>query len=102
MKLWLHLFICVCCVQSLAGCSSLIIGSALKPTLSNLQQQTDLGLVCEGAPAYLLMLDSLLASDPDNTELLSSGVQAYVGYSASLDACGRLDRAETVSEKAKQ
>lgn len=101
MKMWLRFFIPFFCIISMGGCTSFIVTSALEPTLTNLQKQGDLGLVCDGAPAFLLMLDSMLLADHDNVDLLTAGVQSYVGYATSLAACGRLERAEVVSEKAK-
>lgn len=74
----------------------------MQPTVDNLQQQTDLDLVCEGTPAFLLMIDSMLASNPDDESLLLTATKAFTAYAATLDACGRLERAIIVSEKAKK
>jgi len=101
MRMWLRIFISILIVVSGSSCTTFIISSALQPTLTNLQKQSDLGLVCDGAPAYLLMLDSMLISDPDNVELLLAGVKSYVGYAAALTACGRIERSADVSEKAR-
>lgn len=48
--------------------------------------------MCEGAPAYLLMLDSMLVSSPDSRGLLLTAVQSYSGYGAALEECGGTDR----------
>jgi TRAP transporter T-component len=79
----------------------MVAGSLLAPTMSNLQRQTDIDLVCEGTPAFLLMLDSMVASAPDDKELLTMATRAFIGYSAALDACGKPERAATVSIKAR-
>lgn len=79
----------------------MVIGSFMRPTVVNLQRQTDVDLVCEGTPAFLLMLDGMVASAPEDKELLLTATQAFSGYSAVLDACGKPDRAATVSGKAK-
>lgn len=60
----------------------------IEPTVGNLQKQTDLELVCEGAPAYLLMVDSMIASENNDTDLLRIGAQSYSGYVAAMAECG--------------
>ncbi len=73
----------------------------LSSLVANLNRQTDLDLVCDGAPAYLLMLDSLIACDPENPDLLINGVKAYTAYGAAVAECGRPSRAVILSEKAR-
>ena len=75
--------------------------SLLGSTMENLQRQTDIALVCEGTPAFLLMLDSMVASNPEDQKLLLSATKAFAGYTAALDACGKPERAATVSTKAR-
>jgi hypothetical protein len=38
----------------------------------------------QGAPAYLLMIDALIAGDPGNTGLLIAGAQLYSSYTTSF------------------
>ena len=73
---------------SLTSCSAFLTNRLLGPITGNLQQQTDINLVCEGAPSYLLMLDSLLVSNPGDNALLLSATKAYSGFSTSLVECG--------------
>ena len=73
----------------------------MRPTVDNLQRQTDIDLVCEGTPAFLLMLESMVASAPDDKALTMSAARAFSGYTAALDACGRPARASAVSVKAR-
>jgi hypothetical protein len=75
----------------------------MRPTIGNLQQQTDIALVCEGAPAYLLMIDSLLVSSPKNYGLLQAGAQSYSAYATTLEECGDVDdkRIAPIADKAK-
>jgi len=72
------------------------------PTVENLQRQTDLDLACDGTSSFLLMLDSMIVSDPGNRKLLLTATQAYGAYSAVLDVCGKPERAAYVSTKAKR
>jgi hypothetical protein len=46
--------------------------------------QDDPGIVRDGAPAYLLMLDGLIAGDPQNAELLLAGARLYGAYASSF------------------
>lgn len=40
----------------------------------------DLQLVADGAPAYLIMVDSLISKDPDNMETLATAALLYSSY----------------------
>lgn len=85
----------------LSSCSGFLTNRLLGPITGNLQQQTDINLVCEGSPAYLLLLDSMLVSNPDNKALLLSATKAYSGFSTALSECGVADsRIAAVTEKA--
>ncbi|MCF8056701.1 MAG: TRAP transporter TatT component family protein [Desulfocapsa sp.] len=98
---YLRIAILLLLLPCLHGCARMIAGSLLAPTMANLQRQTDIDLVCEGTPSFLLMIDSMVASAPDDKELLAMATQAFVGYAAALDACGKPERAATVSIKAR-
>lgn len=71
----------------LSSCAKLITDKVVAPAVGNIQQQTDIQLVCDGAPSYLLMVDSMLAGNPEEEALLSLATQAYVGYVAALSNC---------------
>ena len=86
----------------LSSCSSLLVTTFIQPTIGNLQQQTDVDLVCEGAPAYLLMIDSMLVSSPKDHDLLLAGAQSYSAYTTALEECGADDkRIAPIAGKAK-
>jgi hypothetical protein len=64
----------------LAGCSSLI-GSMAAATLSaSILNEDDPEIVKAGVPAYLLLVDGLIAQSPDNAALLSAGAQLFALY----------------------
>ena len=89
-------------VLSLTSCTRLLTGTIVQPTVDNLQKQTDLDLVCEGAPAYLLMIDSMIATSPQNRALLRIGAQSYGSYTAALSECGAArDRLLAIADKAR-
>lgn len=96
----LSITLAVCC-SGLSSCASLITSTVIEPAVGNLQQQSDIQLVCEGAPSYLLMLDSMLVSSPDSEGLLLVATQSYSAYAAALEECGGTEeRIVTIAEKA--
>lgn len=67
----------------LAGCASLMSNAAsgLADNLSTaVLNQNDPETVRDGAPAYLLLLDSFLEGSPDDPALLSSAASLYATY----------------------
>ncbi len=92
--------VCLCC--GLSSCASLITGTVIKPAIGNLQQQQDIELVCEGAPAYLLMLDSMLVSSPESQDLLLIATESYSAYATALEECGGTNqRIDAMAAKAR-
>lgn len=72
-------------VAGAAGCGSLISGAATD-FAGNLAEavvnQPDPGIVRDGIPSYLLLLDSFLEGDPDNQQLLGAAAEMYAAYAA--------------------
>lgn len=68
---------------ALSGCAT-IRSSATSNMISHLSttimNNDDLQLVEDGAPAYLLMVDSLISKDPENDETLAMAAQLYSAY----------------------
>lgn len=84
---------------SLNGCAAIAKRSMLESLDTSLARQTDLQLLREGAPALLLMLDGLIASEPGNQNLLIAGTKAYSAYAGALAEKGETDRALAMSVK---
>ncbi len=85
----------------LSSCTAILTGTIINPAVGNLQKQSDINLVCEGAPSYLLMIDSLVESSPQNKGLLLNATQAYSGSTAALVSCNASpDRIIAISSKA--
>ena len=81
---------------SLAGCS---IKSDLTTHLSNtIVNNNDLKMVESGAPAYLLMVDSLISQDPDSQEILATASRLYSAYADVF--VSDPDRSKKMSDKA--
>ncbi len=82
------------------GCSS-IMSSATANLADSLTgailNQNDPETVRQGAPAYLLLIDGLIAESPDNTDLLLAGAGLYSSYAGAF--VDDRDRAAKLSEK---
>ncbi|HKJ50995.1 MAG TPA: TRAP transporter TatT component family protein [Gammaproteobacteria bacterium] len=87
----LRLAIFLLLFTALGGCASLV-GSATSRMADDISlailNQDDPETVRDGAPAYLLMIDGLIAGDPDNVDLLLSGAKLYGSYSGAFTADG--------------
>ena len=67
----------------LAACAAMVAtaGSGMAGSLNSaIMNQDDPELVRDGAPAYLLMLDSFVEGAPDNVAALSAAAQLYAAY----------------------
>jgi len=66
-----------------SGCS-LMVSSATSNMMEHLSatilDSDDLATVKDGAPAYLLMVDSMINKDPRNEEMLASAASLYTAY----------------------
>jgi hypothetical protein len=73
----------ILCVLFLSACSSLMqsatsdMASSLSAAILN---QDDPEIVRDGAPSFLLMMDSFIADSPDNASMLSAGAELYAAY----------------------
>lgn len=69
----------------LTGCASLV-RTATAPLADSIrigiENQTDPQIARSGLPAYLMLLDGLIAKNPNDASLLATGAKLYGGYSA--------------------
>jgi hypothetical protein len=73
----------------LGGCATVVAsaGTGLAGNLNTaIMNQDDPPLVRDGAPAYLLMLDSFVEGAPENVAVLSAAAQLYSAYGAVMAA----------------
>ena len=91
----------VCAAAMLvSGCASLV-GSVASDTLSAaILDQDDPALVENGAPAYLLLVDGLIARNPDDENLLAAGAQLFALYGSRFAESP--ERAVTLTTKARR
>lgn len=86
---------------SLFSCTGTLTKTFMMPAMENMQQQSDLELVCEGTPSYLLMIDSLIAGHPHDPEMIAIGARSYSGYIGAMIECGKAaPRVEAMAAKA--
>jgi hypothetical protein len=67
----------------ISGCASVVAsaGSGLAGNLTvAMMNQDDPDIVRDGAPAYLLMLDSFVEGSPDNAAVLAAAAELYSAY----------------------
>jgi hypothetical protein len=93
----------VAAMLAAGGCASLM-SSAATGVAANLSaavlNQTDPETVRDGAPAYMLLLDSFLEESPDDPELLSAAANLYASYGSVF--ADDPDRARRLTERARQ
>jgi hypothetical protein len=82
-----------------AGCSSLIGGMAADTLASAILDQDDPELVSSGVPAYLLLVDGMIAQNPDSAMLLSAGAQLFALYGSRFAPA---DRGAALTGKARR
>lgn len=91
------------CVVILGGCSSLI-GSVTQGFADDLAaailDNPDPAMVRDGAPSYLILIDSLVAGNPENGYLLSQSATLHSAYAGAFVSDPA--RARLLSAKAKR
>lgn len=78
------------------GCS---YNSTLEGLSRGILNENDPQLVSEGLPSYLLILDGLLVSDPENIHLLLSASRLYGAYASTF--VSEPERAKKLASKAR-
>ncbi len=82
-RIFLRLLILLAALMAVAACASVVAtaGSGLAGNLTTaIMNQDDPELVRDGAPAYLLMLDSFVEGAPENVSMLSAAAELYSAY----------------------
>lgn len=94
-----------CALQS--GCALVRKGASkmITPMATQLSEglmyQQDVDLVREGAPAFLLMLDAMAESHPDNAVLLLAAADAQMAYATGFVDKSQKERSQIMYGKAK-
>lgn len=84
------ILLCVICLFLLTGClpnKKLTVAATatlLEGVAKSAFQQSDLKLVREGIPAYLMLMDGMIESVPDNEQLLINAAQTYSSFASAF------------------
>ena len=91
MKRFYHrtwIFSCLCLFFLLSAClpnKKLTVGATatlLEGVARASSQQSDLRILREGMPAYLMLIDGMIQTLPDNEQLLIAGAQSYSSFAS--------------------
>lgn len=80
--LFLMVFLASCSVHK--KMTTLSAASLVEDVAKASYKQSDLGVIRMGMPAYLMLMDGMVESWPDNERLLISAAQAYSSYAAAF------------------
>ncbi|MBA4419231.1 MAG: hypothetical protein C0392_15205 [Syntrophus sp. (in: bacteria)] len=81
---------CILCLFLLTGClpnkklTVAATGILLEGVAKSAFKQSDLKLVREGIPAYLMLMDGMIESVPDNDQLLITAAQTYSSFASTF------------------
>ena len=64
----------------------MVAGSLMKDVAQASARQDDVVIFTDAVPTFILLLEGLLESDPNNRELLTSASQLYVSYGTLVEA----------------
>lgn len=65
-------------------------------------RQSDLRMIRDGMPAYLMLIDGMIQAWPDNDQLLIAGAQSYSSFASLLSEDQNRDYANLLYKKGKQ
>lgn len=68
---------------TLLSCSAMIRNTT-ESLVAGVMQQNDMHLIEDGAPAYLLIIESLIYNNPENRDFLMAGIQTFSSYSSLI------------------
>jgi hypothetical protein len=81
------------------------VGSAatlLEDVSKSANKQSDLRVIREGMPAYLMLIDGMVEALPGNARLLITAAQAYASFASAFVEDADKEYARTLYEKAKK
>jgi hypothetical protein len=90
-----------------AGCASnkkMTVGSTailLEDISKSASKQSDLRIIREGMPAYLMLIDGMVEAVPNNARLLITAAQAYASFASAFIEDADKDYARVLFAKAK-
>lgn len=97
MSVKLRSLLSIALLMAIAGCSIIVSRSAANLTTAVVDHD-DPDTVRDGAPAYLLLMDSLVVGSPENEQVLRSAADLYTAYSTLFIT--ESDRAQRLTTRA--
>jgi hypothetical protein len=76
--------------------------SLMEDVAKSAYRQSDLRLIREGMPAYLMLIDGMVEAVPDNKKLLISAAQAYASFASAFIQDEDKDYARVLYARAKK
>lgn len=105
---WMGIFSIFFTLAIAAACipnKQMTVGSTatlLEDVANSANKQSDLRIVREGMPAFLMLIDGMVEAVPDNARLLVTAAQAYASFASAFIEDADADYARTLYEKAKK
>jgi hypothetical protein len=105
-RIWIYLFLlflllplaCFPCKKSTVVSTALLLEEVAKSSY----RQSDLKMIREGMPAYLMLMDGMIEAWPDNEQLLIAAAQGYSSYASAFVEDQDQEYAKVLYEKGRQ
>jgi hypothetical protein len=103
--IWISLFLLIISLQpaclyskkARVGAAALLVQDVAKAAY----KQSDLSIIREGMPAYLMLMDGMVEAWPDNERLLIAAAQAYSSFASVFAADQDEEYLKLIAEKAR-
>jgi hypothetical protein len=108
LKNQVRIFLFLCLLVLLSAClpnKKLTVGAAatlLEGVAKSSSQQSDLRILREGMPAYLMLIDGMIQAVPDNEQLLLAAAQSYSSFASLFVENQDREYARLLYERGKQ
>lgn len=105
---WIGIFSIFFTFTIAAGCipnKQMTVGSAatlLEDVSNSANKQSDLRVIREGMPAYLMLIDGMVEAVPNNERLLITAAQAYASFASAFIEDADSEYARVLYERAKK
>jgi tetratricopeptide (TPR) repeat protein len=105
---WIGIFLMFFILTILVAClpnKQMTVGSAailLEDVAKSSYKQSDLRIIREGMPAYLMLIDGMVEAVPNNARLLITAAQAYASFASAFVEDEDKDYARALYQKAKK
>jgi hypothetical protein len=97
-------FLILCLSSACLPSKKLTVGSTamlLEEVAKSSSKQSDLRLIREGTPGYLMLIDGMVESWPDNERLLLAAIQGYASFASIVLEEQEMEYAKLLFEKGK-